>query len=222
MTKVGAYAIIRVYTIIFHPDLEVTAGLFDVWLLPAALLSLAIGMTGCRHGAGVSTVAANTAIRCADLGMGRVLLVDANFRYPKLAGWLGERDRAGLFELVTGATTVGNCVSTTSYENLHFMAAGKSPQSVAFSHDAIQNTLTELRGDFDWILFDLPVVDNVGSTEMFASHLDGVALVVENSKTRTRDAKKALETLHENSVPIIGTILNRQRRVLPRWIERWL
>ncbi len=46
MTKVGAYAIIRVYTMIFHPDLEVTAGLHDIWLLPAALVSLAIGMTG--------------------------------------------------------------------------------------------------------------------------------------------------------------------------------
>lgn len=46
MTKVGAYAIIRVYTMIFHPDLEATMGLHQVWLLPAALISLAIGMVG--------------------------------------------------------------------------------------------------------------------------------------------------------------------------------
>ena len=46
MTKVGAYAIIRVYTMIFSPDLEVTAGLHDLWLLPAAMVSLAIGMVG--------------------------------------------------------------------------------------------------------------------------------------------------------------------------------
>lgn len=46
MTKVGAYAIIRVYTMIFPPDLAVTSGLHDAWLLPAALISLAIGMTG--------------------------------------------------------------------------------------------------------------------------------------------------------------------------------
>ncbi|WP_375229802.1 monovalent cation/H+ antiporter subunit D [Roseobacter sp. S98] len=46
MTKVGAYAIIRVYTIVFPPDLEATAGLHDTWLLPAALISLAIGMVG--------------------------------------------------------------------------------------------------------------------------------------------------------------------------------
>ena len=46
MTKVGAYAIIRVYTMIFPPELEATAGLYDVWLLPAAMLSVAVGMVG--------------------------------------------------------------------------------------------------------------------------------------------------------------------------------
>ena len=46
MTKVGAYAIIRVYTMIFPPKLEVTAGLYEMWLLPAALVSLAIGTIG--------------------------------------------------------------------------------------------------------------------------------------------------------------------------------
>ena len=46
MTKVGAYAIIRVFTLIFPPSLGATAGLFDLWLLPAALVSLDIGMTG--------------------------------------------------------------------------------------------------------------------------------------------------------------------------------
>ncbi|QIE47137.1 monovalent cation/H+ antiporter subunit D [Pseudohalocynthiibacter aestuariivivens] len=46
MTKVGAYAIIRVYTIVFPPDLAVTADLHGALLLPAALVSLAIGMIG--------------------------------------------------------------------------------------------------------------------------------------------------------------------------------
>ncbi|WP_298677950.1 monovalent cation/H+ antiporter subunit D [uncultured Lentibacter sp.] len=46
MTKVGAYAIIRVYTLIFPPELSVTQGLHDLWLLPAALVSVALGMIG--------------------------------------------------------------------------------------------------------------------------------------------------------------------------------
>ena len=46
MTKVGAYAIIRVYTMVFPPDLPVLEGLHGTWLLPAALVSLALGMIG--------------------------------------------------------------------------------------------------------------------------------------------------------------------------------
>ncbi len=46
MTKVGAYSIIRFYTLVFPPELEATQGLFDTWLLPGALLTLAVGMIG--------------------------------------------------------------------------------------------------------------------------------------------------------------------------------
>ena len=46
MTKVGAYAIIRVYTMIFPPELEVTMGLHGTWLLPLALISLGLGALG--------------------------------------------------------------------------------------------------------------------------------------------------------------------------------
>ena len=46
MTKVGAYAIIRVYTMVFPVDLEVTSGLHGTWLLPVALLSLSVGAVG--------------------------------------------------------------------------------------------------------------------------------------------------------------------------------
>ncbi|HAW46325.1 MAG TPA: monovalent cation/H+ antiporter subunit D, partial [Roseovarius sp.] len=46
MTKIGAYAILRFYTLIFGPDLDVTANLIDDVLLYGALLTLAAGMIG--------------------------------------------------------------------------------------------------------------------------------------------------------------------------------
>ncbi|MEQ6250266.1 monovalent cation/H+ antiporter subunit D [Sulfitobacter sp. HNIBRBA3233] len=46
MTKVGAYAIIRTYTLVFPVDLEVTSGLHGTWLLPFALLTMAVGAIG--------------------------------------------------------------------------------------------------------------------------------------------------------------------------------
>lgn len=46
MTKVGAYAIIRTYTMVFPPELEITQGLFDTWLMPLGLIGLVVGMVG--------------------------------------------------------------------------------------------------------------------------------------------------------------------------------
>ncbi|MEM7318915.1 MAG: monovalent cation/H+ antiporter subunit D [Pseudomonadota bacterium] len=46
MTKVGAYAILRMYTLVFGPDAGVTDGLVGEWLLPAAMLTLAAGAVG--------------------------------------------------------------------------------------------------------------------------------------------------------------------------------
>ncbi|MEP1327587.1 monovalent cation/H+ antiporter subunit D [Pseudophaeobacter sp.] len=46
MTKVGAYAILRMYTMVFGPDLAITEGLAGAWLMPAALATLALGAIG--------------------------------------------------------------------------------------------------------------------------------------------------------------------------------
>jgi multicomponent K+:H+ antiporter subunit D len=46
MTKVGAYSILRIYTLVFGPDLAATSGLIGPWLMPAALMTLAVGMIG--------------------------------------------------------------------------------------------------------------------------------------------------------------------------------
>jgi len=46
MTKVGAYSILRMYTLVFGPEVAVTDGLVGDWLLPAALLTLAVGTLG--------------------------------------------------------------------------------------------------------------------------------------------------------------------------------
>ena len=46
MTKVGAYSILRIYTLVFGPEVAATDGLTQGWLLPAALLTLLAGSIG--------------------------------------------------------------------------------------------------------------------------------------------------------------------------------
>ena len=46
MTKVGAYCIIRVYTLAFGPDAGPVANIIEPWIMPAALVTLVIGALG--------------------------------------------------------------------------------------------------------------------------------------------------------------------------------
>jgi multicomponent K+:H+ antiporter subunit D len=46
MTKVGAYAIIRFYTIVFGPDVSAVDGLIGNLLMPAAVITIAVGAIG--------------------------------------------------------------------------------------------------------------------------------------------------------------------------------
>ena len=46
MTKVGAYAILRVYSLVFGADSGPVAGLLDPWLLPLALVTVVVGTVG--------------------------------------------------------------------------------------------------------------------------------------------------------------------------------
>jgi multicomponent K+:H+ antiporter subunit D len=46
MTKVGAYSIIRIYTLIFGADAGPLAGIATPWILPAAILTLVVGTIG--------------------------------------------------------------------------------------------------------------------------------------------------------------------------------
>ncbi len=84
MTKVGAYAIIRVYTLIFPPDLEITAGLHGLWLAPAALISIAVGMIGVLAARRLERLVAYAVIG----SMGMVMIAIALFTQAGIAAAL--------------------------------------------------------------------------------------------------------------------------------------
>ena len=75
MTKVGAYSILRMYTLVFGPEVAVTSGLVGDWLLPAALLTLAAGTLGILGAQKVGKLVAFAAIA----SMGTLLIAISLF-----------------------------------------------------------------------------------------------------------------------------------------------
>ncbi len=62
MTKVGAYSILRMYTMVFPPDTAATGTLFGDWLMPAAVATTIVGMVGVLGAATLSRMIAFSVI----------------------------------------------------------------------------------------------------------------------------------------------------------------
>jgi multicomponent K+:H+ antiporter subunit D len=84
MTKVGAYAVIRVFTLIFPPETAATGMLFADVLLPAALLTLALGALGVIGASGLARLAAFAGIG----SMGTLFIAVAQFTPEALTAGL--------------------------------------------------------------------------------------------------------------------------------------
>ncbi len=87
MTKVGAYAILRVSTLLLGPEAGALAGLYGAWLVPLALATLIAGMLG--------------ALAARSLGQQTAYLVVASVGTLLLAFGLGDREAlaAGFYYL---------------------------------------------------------------------------------------------------------------------------
>jgi multicomponent K+:H+ antiporter subunit D len=88
MTKVGAYAILRVHTVSFGPGIEGTEDLAATWLFPAAIITIAIGAFGVLGARQLMPLIAFSVLG----SMGTLLIA--------LAAFTPEATSAGLYYLV--------------------------------------------------------------------------------------------------------------------------
>jgi Mrp family chromosome partitioning ATPase len=178
-----------------------------------------LGVTSCARGAGVSTVAMNLAAAAAQSSERPVLLLDLSA--VRLAPQAhdrsvvsGDRDTpngpGGLYERVE-ASSIPNLSVLRVDETVHF-ALGCECRGVA-------DLVRSLEDAFGFIVVDLP---NTESSICFTSAglLHGVLLVIESERTDCRAAARAKQVLNQARANVLGVILNKHVRHLPRWLEK--
>ncbi len=68
--------------------------------------------------------------------------------------------------------------------------------------------------DFDYIIFDMPLIDQISITPRLAGFMDMVLLVMESEHTDQDIAREAVALL-ANSGAQVGAVLNKTRNYLP-------
>jgi len=73
--------------------------------------------------------------------------------------------------------------------------------------------------DYDYIIFDMPPVNQISITPRLARFMDMVLLVVESEKTNRETASRAATVLAESKTNV-GIVLNKSRNYLPRALQQ--
>ncbi len=82
--------------------------------------------------------------------------------------------------------------------------------------------LNDLRPVFDLVMVVPPPMQTDPFARVLARHIDGSVLVVEAEQTRGTVAAQMQDQISLGGGVVLGSVLNRRRQHLPRWLRRWV
>jgi protein-tyrosine kinase len=173
-------------------------------------------------GEGVTTVTLGFACAALEGASQGVLIVDADFGRPDLAGRLGVTPKAGIAEVLAKEVALSDAIQPTMVQRLSFLSAGRRPIDLVRSRGLLEELLSQLRATFDYVVVDGGAVQARSESLLFASRVDGVALVVRAERTGSELARGTAIHLRGAGANLLGTILNRRREYLPSFLAKRL
>jgi len=188
-----------------------------------------IMVTSSNTGEGKTVTVANLALVMAQLGR-RVLAVGADLRKPGLYSLFGISRERGLSDILLGEMSwqdavkgmadiaVGKLASEEIFlapglENLSIITCGSvAPQpSEWLSLPRAREFFQEVSEAFDVVLVDVPPALPVPDAMIVGRMVDASAIVYEVGQTSRESMRRALQSLRNNGVNILGFVLNALR-----------
>lgn len=160
---------------------------------------------------GKTQTAANLAAALAEAGW-RVILVDLNFRNPRLHRLFNlERDRGVTSALLATELNLEEHLQETHVPGLSVLTSGLQPPnpSELLGTTRMKTLLATLKAAADVVVVDSPPATSLADTAILSTRVDGVLLVVDAKKTRPEIAKRTQIALQQVNANIIGVLLNR-------------
>jgi len=172
-----------------------------------------IQIAGPHMGEGKSSLAANLAISMAQSEK-HVLLVDADLRRPTLSRLFGLSNEAGLANVLSDGTDVDDVVQQTQTPGLHLLSSGPLPSSPGeqLTSPRFKQMLQHVAGKYDYVLIDSPALLAVADSSAMAAQVDGVLLILRNSRNAHSVAERVIERLEGVGARVLGVVIRGVKR----------
>ncbi len=181
-----------------------------------------LGFAGCHRRAGVSTIAANIAIRAADFQIGEVLLVDANTDFPRQRRQFGLGDGPGLVEVLGDSVPLEEAVAATRVTGLSLLGSRTRNRMAPLSllEGVVECFMKDIRDQYSVVIFDLPSDESLSNWRPLLQSLESLTLVISSEETTQSDVHKVYNQCQLDEVTITGSVVNRYRSYVPRFLRR--
>ncbi|MGI9213033.1 MAG: CpsD/CapB family tyrosine-protein kinase, partial [Methylococcaceae bacterium] len=158
-----------------------------------------------------SLVCANLAIALALEGNQTVLLVDLDFRQPRLAHYLGLPPTHGLSDYLAGDVAFEHILFNPGIEGLVVVPAGTVglyPTEWAATR-RLAELILEIKTRYESriLLFDIPPLSHADAAQLLLPKVDGAVLIVEDGRHSPDELHHAMHLLE--GTPLLGLVLNQ-------------
>ncbi len=171
-----------------------------------------IGITSSIRGEGKSTTAINLAYVIAEKGK-RVLLIDGDLRIPSIAKKLGIHSKPGLTNLLMGNGAQLRDFQSSLIDTLYVIPSGEIPPnpSELLGSPRMQTILDDLKGNFDYIIIDLPPINIVSDALSVAPFITGMVLVIRENYTEKKELENCYRQMDISNIKVLGCVLNESK-----------
>jgi uncharacterized protein involved in exopolysaccharide biosynthesis/Mrp family chromosome partitioning ATPase len=175
-----------------------------------------VGVTGMSEDGGTSTLAAGLAASLSETNDGKVLLVDVNLGPQEVHPFFKGKPAYPLNKALKPSDSIASAA-----DNLYLATVG-SPNSGGPAQLGLKKFFDMMpnmkASDFDYIIFDMPALDQTSPTWGMAAFMDKVLMVVEAEKDSREAIKRSYGKLiaERNNVAVV---VNKARSYVPKWLD---
>ena len=178
-----------------------------------------VAFAGVNHGEGCSRICASVAESLARSATGPVCLVEANFRSPTQPAIFHTTNHHGLTDSLLSEGSIRSFAKpVTDDKKLWLLSSGALGMDSAnlLNSERLGARITELRGEFDFVLIDAPPMIPYGDAVTIGPLTDGLVLILEAESTRREPALAAAEAIRSAGIPILAAVLNNRIFPIPQ------
>jgi uncharacterized protein involved in exopolysaccharide biosynthesis len=175
-----------------------------------------VGVTSVSEEGGTSTLAAGLAASLSETNDGKVLLVDVNLGPEEVHPFFKGKPAYPLNKALKPSGSIASAA-----DNLYLATVG-SPNSGGPAQLGLKKFFDMMpnmkASDFDYIIFDMPPLDQTSPTWGMAAFMDKLLVVVEAEKNNREVIKRSYRKLMAERKNV-GVVVNKARSYVPKWLD---